>query len=51
MIPFTFAVLTCMRLAHVAGTAADLVVVKAAALALQEVPEANSAWLGETIRQ
>lgn len=26
-------------------------IVKAAALALQEVPEANSAWLGDTIRQ
>ena len=26
-------------------------IVKAAALALNEVPEANSAWLGETIRQ
>ena len=26
-------------------------IVKAAALALQEVPEANSAWLGENIRQ
>lgn len=26
-------------------------VVKATALALQDVPEANSAWLGEVIRQ
>lgn len=26
-------------------------VVKAASLALADVPEANSAWLGETIRQ
>jgi pyruvate/2-oxoglutarate dehydrogenase complex dihydrolipoamide acyltransferase (E2) component len=28
-----------------------VVVVKASALALAEVPEANSAWLGETIRK
>jgi len=26
-------------------------VVKAASLALAEVPEANTAWLGDTIRQ
>ena len=36
---------------HARDFKADNTVVKAAALALQEVPEANSAWLGETIRQ